>query len=222
MLHSVFTILRNLQDLLDLSRIFDFLGPLAFRLFLSPIMIAAGLHKFHNFDDMVNWFGNPEWGLGMPVPELMVFLAIAAELGGGILLLLGLAVRWVSIPLMFTMIVAACSVHWDDGWFAIAPGNPDTSMAKVLEPIGFPGAKESLENSIEVGKRVEAAKSILKEHGNYQWLTERGNFVILNNGIEFAATYFIMLLSLFFTGAGRYLSFDYWIAEKYREDDSYH
>ena len=55
---------------------------------------------------------------------------------------------------------------------------------------------------------------ILREHGNYPWLTEKGNLVVLNNGIEFAATYFIMLLVLFFYGAGRYLSLDYWFARR--------
>ena len=60
------------------------------------------------------------------------------------------------------------------------------------------------------------ARAILKEHGNYQWLTEAGNITILKNGIEFAATYFIMLLMLLFSGAGRYCSVDYWIARKYR------
>jgi uncharacterized membrane protein YphA (DoxX/SURF4 family) len=64
-----------------------------------------------------------------------------------------------------------------------------------------------------VGKRLNAARGILREHGNYDWLTDKGAIVILNNGIEFAATYFIMLLSLFFTGAGRYVSLDYWIAK---------
>jgi putative oxidoreductase len=39
---------------------------------------------------------------------------------------------------------------------------------------------------------------------------------VLNNGIEFAATYFIMLLALFFLGGGKYISADYWIARKYR------
>ena len=43
-------------------------------------------------------------------------------------------------------------------------------------------------------------KVILRKHGNYSWLTEKGNFVILNNGIEFAATYLIMLLSLLVYG----------------------
>ena len=41
--------------------------------------------------------------------------------------------------------------------------------------------------------------------------------MILNNGIEFAVTYFIMLLALFFTGGGKYLSFDYWIARRFRD-----
>lgn len=34
---------------------------------------------------------------------------------------------------------------------------------------------------------------------------------MLNNGIEFSITYFVMLLALLFMGAGRYVSVDYWI-----------
>jgi putative oxidoreductase len=34
-------------------------------------------------------------------------------------------------------------------------------------------------------------------------LTEHGNFVVLNNGIEFAATYFVMLLALLYLGSGK-------------------
>ena len=45
--------------------------------------------------------------------------------------------------------------------------------------------------------------------------TENGSFVVLNNGIEFAATYFIMCLALFFIGGGRYVSLDYWIRKRY-------
>ncbi|HHE31716.1 MAG TPA: hypothetical protein ENL07_03575, partial [Chlorobaculum parvum] len=63
-------------------------------------------------------------------------------------------------------------------------------------------------------ERLERAMAILQEHGNYEWLTSSGEFVILNNGIEFAATYFIMLLVLFFYGAGRSVSLDYWIARQ--------
>jgi uncharacterized membrane protein YphA (DoxX/SURF4 family) len=55
----------------------------------------------------------------------------------------------------------------------------------------------------------------LQTHGNYGWLTEHGSVVILNNGIEFAATYFVMLLVLFFYGAGRYVSADHWIKQRW-------
>jgi putative oxidoreductase len=33
---------------------------------------------------------------------------------------------------------------------------------------------------------VGAAKSILRKHGSYNWLTEKGNLVILDNDAEFA------------------------------------
>ncbi|MCV6615413.1 MAG: DoxX family protein [Cellvibrionaceae bacterium] len=190
----------------------DGLPPLALRLYLAPIFIAAGLHKLNNIEDIAAWFGNPDWGLGLPAPELMAYLAAYTELLGGLALVLGLATRLVSIPLLITMLVAALAAHWDNGWFAIAPSNPDTSIATVLEPIGFPGAKQSLENSLEVANRLGRARDILGEHGNYDWLTAKGSLVVLNNGIEFAATYFIMLLVLLFSGGGRYVSVDYYLS----------
>lgn len=205
-------LLTRSRDLLDRSRGIDFLAPLFLRLFLAPVFISAGLTKMMAFESTVSWFGNPDWGLGLPLPWLMAFLATATELVGGFLLLFGLATRLIAIPLMITMLVAVFTVHWDDGWFAIAPSDSATSMAAPLAAVGFPGAEASLANSEEVGERLTAARSLLREHGNYRWLTEKGNLVVLNNGIEFGATYFIMLLSLFFTGAGRFLSVDYWIS----------
>lgn len=204
----------NLSPLVELlgviKRKLDFVPLLAIRLYLAPIFIAAGLHKMHSFDSIVDWFGNAEWGLGLPFPYLMALLATATEIIGGFALVVGVGTRLIAIPLTFTMIVAAGTAHWDQGWFAIASSNPETSAASVLAPIGFPGAQESLDNSVEVGKRLTAAKSILREHGNYSWLTETGSFVVLNNGIEFAVTYMIMLLVLLAFGPGRYLSVDYW------------
>lgn len=204
---------NKLQNVLDACRRADFLAPLALRLYLAPIFIAVGVHKMNHFDDIVSWF---QYSLHLPAPEVMAFLATATELLGGVALLAGFAVRWVAIPLMITMIVAGYTAHWDNGWFAVAPSDPETSIAGVLAPLGFPGADESLQNSQEVGKRLDRARDILRENGNYSWLTETGGFVVLNNGIEFATTYFVMLLSLFFTGAGRFLSLDYWIARKLR------
>lgn len=188
-------ILNRLQNML-----LDFLAPLALRLYLAAVFWTAGMNKVTGFEGVVEWFGDPEWGLGLPAPLLMAFLATATEVGGAVLLLLGLGVRWVSVPLMVTMAVAAVTVHWPHGWQAVAdPKSP------------FPPA--DIDTAME---RLVAARSILEEHGNYDWLTGSGAFVIANNGIEWAATYFIMLLALFFLGAGRWLSLDHWIARRWR------
>ncbi|MDZ7683937.1 MAG: DoxX family protein [Gammaproteobacteria bacterium] len=192
-------IANKLQDLLDSTRSLDFIAPLLLRAYLAPVFYMAGIQKFNDFENTVAWFGNPDWGLGLPMPTLMAFLATAAELGGAFLLALGFGTRWISIPLMITMIVAMVSVHWQNGWLAIATGSGIF-------------ATERTEGAVE---RLEMAKSILREHGNYEWLTENGSFVVLNNGIELAATYFVMLLVLFFIGGGRYVSADYWIARTY-------
>lgn len=207
----MFSIMNRMKRFLDIFRRADFLAPLAFRLYLAPIFISVGLHKANHFEDIVSWF---QYSLHIPAPELMAFLATATEILGGFALLFGIGVRWLAIPLMVTMLVAASTAHWQNGWFAVAPSNPETSIASLLEPLGFPGAEESLQNSQEVAKRLGRARDILRENGNYSWLTETGSFVVLNNGIEFAATYFIMLMGLFFMGAGRWLSFDYWIARR--------
>ncbi|RMG99461.1 MAG: DoxX family protein [Chloroflexi bacterium] len=161
---------------------------LLIRLYLVPVFWMAGTNKLAAFQDTVEWFGNPDWGLGLPMPTLMAALATGTELAGAVLLALGLATRLISVPLMITMIVAAVTVHWENGWAAIASST---------DP--------------EVAARLDRAREILQTYGNYEWLTEKGSFVILNNGIEFAATYFIMLLVLFFHGGGRYVSTDYWL-----------
>lgn len=213
-------LLNFFQNLLDKTRVVDFLAPLALRLYLVPVFWMAGTKKLENAgldclsndaggcsfmpkQDIIDWFGNPEWGLGLPYPELMAFLASYTEYFGAILLLIGLAVRWISIPLMVTMVIAATTVHLQNGWSAIAEGSGIFATARS-------------EGAIE---RLDKARVILQEHGNYSWLTENGSFVVLNNGIEFAATYFIMLLALLFMGAGKYFSADYWIARQWRHQD---
>ncbi len=170
----------------------DGLAPLLLRLILAPVMIQAGYNKLISFENTAAWFGG---SLGMPLPEVMAALAIGAEFFGGMLLLVGLATRLITIPLMVTMLVAALAVHWDNGWLAISDSSSWLANDRVLE----------------AAERKSRAISILREHGNYRYLSGRGSITILNNGIEFAAMYFVMLLSLFFTGGGRYTSVDYYI-----------
>ncbi len=193
-------IFNFINSIFDKLRVLDFLGPLALRLYLAPVFWMAGANKidfstFMPFESTVSWFGNPEWGLGLPLPTLMAFLAGWTEVLGAIFLLIGFGVRWISIPLMITMLVAIFSVHISNGWLAISSGSGIFATERTIEAV----------------ERLGIAKDILKEHGNYLWLTENGSLVVLNNGIEFATTYFIMLLVLFFIGAGKFFSLDYYL-----------
>lgn len=164
------------------------------RLYLVPIFWMAGTKKLAGFDGVVEWFGNADWGLGLPFPFILAVLATATELFGAIALLIGAGVRWFSIPLMITMVVAAVTVHLDYGWQAISDA-------------GAPFANERV---LEASDKLSFVKDVLQEHTQYDYITSSGNVVILNNGIEFSVTYFIMLLALLIMGAGRYVSVDFW------------
>lgn len=176
----------------------NFIVPLLLRLYLAPVFILAGYNKLNNIENVGYWF----MSLGIPAPEFMAWLAGLTEFVGGILLVAGLAVRLVSVPLMFTMLVAAITAHWEFGWHVL----PEAELTVPWEWRG-----DLIE---EATIRKDRAIAILREHGNYQWLSSAGGFTVLKNGIEFAATYFIMLLALFFSGGGRYLSLDYWLLRK--------
>lgn len=199
-MNKITQLYQPIQQILNKVDFASGIAPLLFRIYLAPIMIIAGYNKLSGFEGTVYWFGEY---LGLPAPGLMASLAIAAELGGGILLLLGLATRLVVIPLMVTMVVAAVTAHWQFGWHVL----PETTLTMPWE-----WRMDLIEGADE---RKAAAKSLLQQHGNYSWLTETGAFTILKNGIEMAATYFIMLLSLFFTGGGRYTSLDYYLVKSF-------
>lgn len=193
-MHYLIQWYSKLEQSLAVFRHADGLPPLLLRLYLAPIMLQAGWQKLSGLENTAAWFGS----MGFPMPGLMAALAGGTEFFGGLFLVVGFAVRWISIPLMFTMLVAAVTVHWQNGWLAIADANSWLANERV----------------VEAAERLERARAILREHGHYDWLTGRGSIVILNNGIEFAATYFVMLLSLLFTGAGRYVSVDYWLRRR--------
>ena len=167
----------------------DFIPLLALRLYLAPVLWFAGVNKLTHVADTAVWFANPDWGLGLPFPHLMVYLAGGSEALGAILLLIGFGVRLISLPLIVVMCVAIGWVHWDNGWLAIA------------------------DHSAESTRRLKEFLSWLKttHPGRHSFITELGSPIMLNNGIEFATTYLIMLLTLFFYGAGRYFSLDYWV-----------
>jgi uncharacterized membrane protein YphA (DoxX/SURF4 family) len=136
------------------------------------------MEKFNNFEGTVYWF---EHSLNIPFPTINAFWATSTEIAGFILLFLGLGTRLISIPLLIVMIVAMFTVHIDNGWLIIGSSGADA----------------------EIASRVKMAREILSEYGNTDWLTAKGSFVILQNGIENVVTYMAMLLTLLSFGPGR-------------------
>ena len=193
----IISLATKAQMYLDKINVTDFIAPLLLRLYLVPVFWMAGSMKLGCMESTIEWFGNPDWGLGLPLPFLMAWAATLTEVVGAIFLFFGFATRWISIPLIITMIVAAVTVHLPNGWLAIAEG----------------GGLFATERTMGAIQRLDRAKEILQENANYSWLTEKGSLVILNNGIEFAATYTIMLVALLYIGAGK-LSLDHLIAKR--------
>ena len=77
------------NTLLDTSKYVDFIAPLLLRLYLVPIFWMAGTKKWGSMEDTIAWFGNADWGLGMPLPGLMAYLATFTEIFGAVFLLFG-------------------------------------------------------------------------------------------------------------------------------------
>ena len=126
----------------------EFLPLFLIRLYLFYVLWFAGLNKIDSFDKFSGYLGT----LGVPFPDIFTWLVIITEAGGAALILIGLFVRWSSIPLLIVMFFAGYLVHWQNGW-------PHEA-----------------------------------------------------NGIEFAAIYSLMLLTLLCFGGGKYLSLDYWVS----------
>lgn len=188
-MNRIIYLMTDAQEfLLNTIRHLDFTAPLLIRIYLAPIFILAGWGKLSDLESTAYYFGEY---LGLPLPDIMALLAGATEFFGGIAILIGFATRWFSLPLLITMAVAAATAHWSNGWHAL----PETTLTVPWE-----WRTDLIEAAVE---RRDMARTLLQEHGNYDWLTEAGGITILKNGIEFAATYFIMLLPLLFFGAGR-------------------
>lgn len=92
---------------------------LILRLTVSGAMLTHGIAKIQSFDQLSTTFPDPI-GLGHLTSLL---LAIGAEVGGSIFLILGLLTRLALIPLMFTMGVVV---------FIVSAGAPFASKELAL------------------------------------------------------------------------------------------
>jgi putative oxidoreductase len=92
-------------------------GALVLRLALGTMFVSHGLLKVVVFTipGTVGFFesvGFPGW---------LAYVTIAAEIGGGLLLLTGLYARWVALALI-PILLGAAQVHWGNGWVFSAEG----------------------------------------------------------------------------------------------------
>ena len=140
----------NIHNLLKNFEALSFVPLTLIRVYLFFVFWYAGTGKIDNFDKFSGYLGT----LGVPLPDILSWMVILTEAGGAALLLVGLFVRWMSVPLLIVMFFAGYLVHYQNGW-----------------------AHEA-------------------------------------HGIEFAAIYSLMLLTLLSFGGGKYLSLDYWVSSK--------
>jgi len=87
---------------------------LFFRLILAYGFYTPAMMKWGNINGIAEWFGS----MGIPFPTLNAYMAASTEMAAVILLPLGLATRFISIPLIITMIVAIVTVHLGNGFEA--------------------------------------------------------------------------------------------------------
>ena len=81
------------------------LPPTVARLAVGWVFLQSGWGKLHNLEKVTGFFTS----LGLPAPGFQAKLVAGTELVCGALILLGLATRVASIPLIITMIVALCT-----------------------------------------------------------------------------------------------------------------
>ncbi len=98
---------EKLEKLSDLPLLF-------MRLILAYGFWGPGMMKWDNIDNVSQWFGS----MGIPFPTLNAYMSASTEVGGAILLLLGLGTRLISIPLIVVMLVAIFTVHLGNGFEA--------------------------------------------------------------------------------------------------------
>lgn len=92
------------------------LAALVLRACLGTLFLAHGLLKVFVFTVP----GTVQFFASLGYPPIVAYLTIAGELGGGLLLLAGIYVRWVSLALV-PLLVGATLTHFANGWLFSVP-----------------------------------------------------------------------------------------------------
>ena len=105
------TMLRKLRDLIhSVGDRLRWLPPTVARLTLGWVFLESGWGKLHNLPKVIDFFTS----LGVPSPQIAAPFSASMELVCGTLLLLGLATRLASLPLIAIMAVALWTARRPD------------------------------------------------------------------------------------------------------------
>lgn len=80
------------------------------RLSVGVVFVKTGWGKLQHLPDVIEFFRS----LGIPAPELQAPFVSGLEFVGGLLLIVGLGARLISLPLIGTMVVAIITAKWAD------------------------------------------------------------------------------------------------------------
>ncbi len=140
-------------------RLLRHLEPLALaglRILLGAVMIGHGYNKvFHGglarHVHMVSNLGLPGW---------LAYPSAFTEFFGGILLIVGLATRFVSLLVLVDMAVAIWKVHWKNGMFGHGGYEFPLSLAVIaFALISFGAGPIALDGIFEQGGRAKSKKA---------------------------------------------------------------
>jgi putative oxidoreductase len=77
------------------------------RIFIAALFLVAGARKLLAYAATAGYFAK----LGFPAPEVLAVVAIAIELGAGLMLLAGWRTRWAAWLLVVFVVVATAMAH---------------------------------------------------------------------------------------------------------------
>lgn len=96
--------------MLSIASKLSWLPPLVARLTVGWVFLQSGWGKLHALPDIIDYFRT----LGIPAPEIQAPFASGTEFVCGGLLLVGLASRLASVPLIVVMTVAIMTARFEE------------------------------------------------------------------------------------------------------------
>lgn len=83
------------------------LAALVGRILLALLFVISGFNKIAGFEGTVGYMASK----GLPMPQVLLALTILLELGGGLLLVIGWKVRWVTLAFFLWLIPTTFIFH---------------------------------------------------------------------------------------------------------------